>query len=72
VTGNVGRAEDYINYLGDGETYFLRPSGVPRVITERACIHCGKPYTISIPYDKCVPGLRDLCDTCIVKGVKLP
>jgi hypothetical protein len=68
VTGNAGRAEDYINRMVDGASYFIKPPEVPRVIETRSCIHCGKPYTLNIPYENCVPGARDLCDSCLIKG----
>lgn len=72
MTGNAGRAEDYISRMADGATWFIKPPGVERVTETRSCIHCGKPYTITIPYDKCVPGARDLCNDCLVNGVQLP
>jgi len=71
VTANEERIQDYINHLLKGDAVILKPPSVPRVISTRACLHCGKEYQINIPYEKCVPGNRDLCDACIVKGVRL-
>ena len=46
------------------------PRGMLKIISVRACILCGKPYTINIPYENCQQGLRDLCDGCIIGGKK--
>ena len=35
--------------------------------TTRTCLQCGQPYTISIPYELCNPGIRDLCDDCLLQ-----
>lgn len=69
MTGNADRAQHYIDRMMAGETLFFRPATVPRIVSTRACIHCGKPYTLTIQYSLCVPGARDLCDDCLAKGV---
>ncbi|MGD0535555.1 MAG: hypothetical protein ABR999_09000 [Methanoregula sp.] len=69
---NQDKLEEYVNYLhGDGDAIIMHED-VPQVVSTRACIHCGKPYQINIPYELCVPGVRDLCDDCLIKGVPLP
>jgi|GEM_PF-5399584 len=67
---NEKKMKIHIDYLVNGDTIFKRPPSIPKVISTRACLHCGKSYQISIPYEECVPGNRDLCDTCLIKGVK--
>lgn len=71
MTDNEGKRKIYIDYLMDGDAVILNPPSVPKVVSTRACLHCGNSYQINIPYENCVPGNRDLCDICIVKGVKL-
>jgi len=72
VTANRDRLADYLSYLNGAESVFILPPGVRFSPETRACVSCGKPYVIHIPYEKCVPGARDLCDACLVKGVRLP
>ena len=72
MTGNRDRLAEYMSRLSGAESVFILPPGVRFAPETRACVHCGKPYVIHIQYDKCVPGIRDLCDACLVKGVRLP
>lgn len=71
MTRNEERIKEYIDHLVDGDAVIIKSPSVPRNVSTRACLHCGKEYQINIPYEKCVPGNRDLCDNCIVKGVRL-
>ena len=71
VTGNEKKMKIYIDYLLNGDAIMVKPPSVPRVISTRTCLHCGNSYQISIPYEDCQLGNRDLCDDCIAKGIKL-
>lgn len=68
MTRNCQILSDYVNTL-QPDILFARPYEVRRPKPEtRQCIVCGKPYTLLTPYDLCNPGLRDLCDNCLLKG----
>jgi hypothetical protein len=72
VSGNKLQLTDYMAHLPGGRKGWIIDREIPTVISTRACVHCGKPYQITAPYEHCNPGIRDLCDDCLIKGVKLP
>lgn len=72
MTENERKMKIYIDYLMDGDAIILNRPSVPKVVSTRTCLHCGNSYQISIPYEECQPGNRDLCDCCIAKGIQLP
>jgi hypothetical protein len=71
VIENERKMKIYIEYMMNGNAVIIKPPSVPRIISTRACLHCGNSYQINIPYEDCVPGNRDLCDSCLIKRVKL-
>jgi hypothetical protein len=71
ISYNERNLRTYIDCFihGDDTHLFLRDE--IKIVSSRTCIHCGKSYQIGTPYEECNPETRDLCDDCIMGGVKL-
>lgn len=55
----------YYPSLNISQDDFIRPEKKFR--EDRKCVECGTPYTLTTPYEKCNPVIRDLCTDCIWK-----
>ena len=42
---------------------FIRPQKIYK--KDMKCVKCGEPFTLTTPYEKCNPDIRDLCIDCI-------